>query len=94
MKKEETAVLVHPYVTKTPGIQGGAACIKGTRMTVAGLWARYDLHGQSPREITAQFPNLTLAQILDALSYAAEYQAEILEQLDKESDLYPTESSP
>jgi uncharacterized protein (DUF433 family) len=86
MGNDETAVVAHPYVAKSPDVQGGQACVKGTRMTVASLWARYDLHGQSPREIAAQFPHLSLARILDALSYAAEHEEEMRRDLEADND--------
>ena len=67
----------HPYIIKKQGIQGAQPCVKGTRITVAALWNYYDVHGLSPREISAQFPQLTLAVIFDALSYASENMTEI-----------------
>jgi uncharacterized protein (DUF433 family) len=86
--RTKTLTTNHPYVLKTQGVQGGQPCIKGTRIPVAALWNYYDCHGLSPREIVAQFPHLTLAAVLDALSYAAENQVEMNSILQSEKDSF------
>ncbi|NES24865.1 MAG: DUF433 domain-containing protein [Symploca sp. SIO3E6] len=66
----------HPYITKTPGICGGKAVIQGTRIPVSILIGHY--HNQeTPEEILAGFPQLSLAQFYAALSYYYENQSEI-----------------
>ncbi|NET62227.1 MAG: DUF433 domain-containing protein, partial [Symploca sp. SIO2E6] len=66
----------HPYITKTPGICGGKAVIQGTRIPVSILIGHYQ-NQETPEEILAGFPQLSLAQFYAALSYYYENQSEI-----------------
>lgn len=66
----------HPYITKTPGICGGQAVIQGTRIPVGILIGHYQ-NQETPGEILAGFPQISLAQFYDALSYYYENQSEI-----------------
>jgi len=65
------------WVTKTPEVCGGDACIRTTRHTVHGLveWKRL---GVSDERLLAMFqPPLTQADLDAAWQYAAEHPAEI-----------------
>ena len=67
------------WVTKTPGVCGGEACIRDTRHTVAGLvqWKRL---GKSDAELLAMFrPPLTPDDLAVAWEYAAAHPDEIEE---------------
>jgi uncharacterized protein (DUF433 family) len=66
----------HPHITKTPGICGGKAVIRGTRIPVKVLVTHYQ-NQETPAEILAGFPQLSLAQFYDALSYYYDNQNEI-----------------
>lgn len=66
----------HPHVVKNPEIRGGKAVIAGTRIPVWLLVANTQ-DGISPDEIDAAYPELTLAQIHDALSYYYDHPEEI-----------------
>lgn len=71
-----TTAAVSRYVTRNPDILGGEPIIVGTRTSVraiVGLWRL----GTPPEEIPTQFPQLTLAQVFDALSFYLDNQAEI-----------------
>jgi len=59
----------HPYVEKKPGVCGGKAVIKGTRIPVWLIFKRYRA-GEPPEEIQTAYPHLSLPQILDAIGYA------------------------
>ncbi|MDZ4842070.1 MAG: DUF433 domain-containing protein [Hyphomicrobium aestuarii] len=57
-------------ITHDPAVMGGKACIRGLRVTVStvlGLLAA----GRSRDEILAAYPYLEMADIDQALSYAA-----------------------
>ena len=57
-------------ITFTPGVMGGKACIRGTRVTVAtivGLIA----DGVTVDEILADYPYLSREDVQAALAYAA-----------------------
>jgi|SRR5580704_9823900 uncharacterized protein (DUF433 family) len=56
------------HVTATPGVCGGRPCIAGTRIRVWDV-AVLAQSGQSPDEILASFPHLTLADVHAALAY-------------------------
>mgnify|MGYP001348977476 CR=1 FL=1 len=61
----------HPRVAVDRGIQGGAPTIRGTRITVdtiLGMWEQ----GFSASQIIDEFPDLTVADIADAVAYDGE----------------------
>ena len=66
----------HPHITRQADIQGGRPVIRGTRIPVKSL-VRYIHMGMSVPEILAGFPDLTAAQLYDALSYYYDNQAEM-----------------
>ena len=67
----------HPYVELASFAGGPSAVVKGTRVPVS-IIVSYLQQGQTPESLVAEvLPRLTLAQVYDALSYAADHQAEI-----------------
>ncbi|MFP4103626.1 DUF433 domain-containing protein [Coleofasciculus sp.] len=77
-----TTTSVSRYVTRNPDILSGEPIIIGTRISVrviVGLWRL----GTPPEEIPAQYPQLTLAQVFDALSFYLDNQAEINEYIER-----------
>ena len=71
-----TTTPVSRYVTRNSDILSGEPIIMGTRISVrviVGLWRL----GTPPEEIPTQYPQLTLAQVFDALSFYLDNQAEI-----------------
>jgi len=66
----------HPYIVKDKKIVGGEPIIKGTRTPVRAVveWWKF---GAPPEEIKENLPYLSLAQILDALSYYDDHREEI-----------------
>ncbi len=63
-------------ITKTPGVCGGRACIRGTRISVWGLVA-YRRLGASDEVILRAVHGLTPADLQAALDYAAANPEEI-----------------
>jgi uncharacterized protein (DUF433 family) len=57
------------------------AFIAGTRVRVQDIYALAEVQGQSPDEIVAALPHLTLAQVHAALSYHFAHRDEILEEM-------------
>ncbi|MCL2152481.1 MAG: DUF433 domain-containing protein [Oscillospiraceae bacterium] len=57
-------------ITHDVGIMGGKACIAGTRITV-GMILMQISEGTTINELLAEYPNLTVADISEALRYAA-----------------------
>ncbi|NES18526.1 MAG: DUF433 domain-containing protein [Symploca sp. SIO3E6] len=71
-----TTTATSRYVTRNSEILSGEPIIIGTRISVrviVGLWRL----GTPPEEIPTQYPQLTLAQVFDALSFYLDNQAEI-----------------
>jgi len=67
----------HPYVVKVAGVCGGRPVIKGTRIPV-WLIIGWIKDGYTPERIHQEiYPQLSLAQIYDALSYYHDHIAEI-----------------
>ena len=77
----------HPYITKTPGICGGRPVVRGTRIPVKVLVNHFLRQNDSIEYILAGFPQLTLAQFYDSLSYYYDHQEEI--DADLEADELP-----
>jgi uncharacterized protein (DUF433 family) len=78
--KNSEVVLVGPggesVIRKTPGICGGDACIRGTRIMV---WLLVDLHkqGASDKEILEGYPTLTQSDLQAAWEYYRQNPIEI-----------------
>jgi uncharacterized protein (DUF433 family) len=72
-KSEE---VLHPYVERRPGVQGGRAVIKGSRFPVSSIVLNHR-RGLSVDEILREFPDLKPAEVYDVLSYYYDHQAEI-----------------
>lgn len=66
----------HPHVARVEGVHNGRPIIRGTRIPVKTL-VGYVHMGMSVPEVLAGFPDLTAAQLYDALSYYYDNQAEI-----------------
>ena len=58
-------------ITIEPGKRGGKPCIRGMRITVYDVLS-YLASGMSYEEVLADFPYLTIEDIMACLSYAAE----------------------
>jgi len=63
-------------ITKTPGVCGGEACIRGTRITVWGL-VEWRNMGKADDWILAGIQNLTREDMQAAWEYAAAHPGEI-----------------
>jgi uncharacterized protein (DUF433 family) len=72
----DEAATEHPHVARLAGVHGGRPVVRGTRIPVKAL-VRYFQMGMSAAEIMAGFPDLTAAQLYDALSYYYDNQAEM-----------------
>ncbi len=70
----------HPHVVRVNGVCGGRPIIAGTRISVRTIVERTCL-GDSPEQIVADYPPLTLAQVYDGLSYYHEHKAEIVAEI-------------
>ena len=58
------------HIVQQPGVMGGKACIRGTRVTVGMLVGQIGA-GNSVDEILADYPYLEREDIMQALRYAA-----------------------
>ncbi len=66
----------HPHVVRSEGSMGGEPRIDGWRFPVRDLYNYFNA-GTSPQEIIEMFSHLTLAQVLDGLSYAFDHPDEM-----------------
>lgn len=57
-------------ISRDPGVMGGKACVRGTRVTV-GLIVGQIGAGHSIEELLADYPYLQLEDVLQALRYAS-----------------------
>lgn len=58
-------------IARDPAVMGGVPCVKGTRMPVATIVA-YLGEGQTTEDILRAFPQLTVGDVREALTFAAE----------------------
>ncbi len=72
-------------ITKTPGVCGGSACIRGTRITVWGLFEWRKL-GLADAEILQRVQGLNDADLDAAWQYAATHTEEIEDALRRHAE--------
>ena len=77
------------HISSIPGVCGGKPCISGTRIRVWDI-AVLAQAGQSPDEILASFPHLSLADIHAALAYFYDNR-QTIEQQAAEDDRFAEE---
>ncbi len=65
-----------PSIEMTPGVVGGAACIRQTRIAVWMLEQARRL-GISEADLLRNYPNLTAQDLANAWNYVRSHQAEI-----------------
>src|SRR5438093_1307471 len=65
------------YITKTPGVCGGKACIAGHRIRVMDIVVLHEMRGMSRDELVQAFPGLTPADVHAALAYYFDNREEI-----------------
>ena len=78
--------VLHPYIERRPGVQGGRAIIKGSRFPVSSIVQDYR-RGLSVEEILHDFPALRPAEVHDALSYYYDHRTEIDQEIAELTDL-------
>ena len=66
----------HPHIVKVPGVASGEPIILGTRIMVRTIVEQYQL-GSSIEEILWDFPQLSSAQVHDALAYYHDHKPEM-----------------
>lgn len=69
-------MMAHRYVVTDAAFLGGEPIITGTRTPVRAIMELYR-QGLTPETIPHRLPDLSLAQVFDALSYYSDHQDEI-----------------
>lgn len=64
------------WITKTPGVCGGDACVRNTRISI-WLLESYRRQGLTSGEILTQYPGLNETDLSLAWEYAAQHPEEI-----------------
>ena len=59
-----------PRITVDPHVCGGQPCVRGLRIPVT-LVLRHLAAGQTAQEVAAEYPELTVDDVLECLRYAA-----------------------
>jgi uncharacterized protein (DUF433 family) len=78
--------VAHPYVTRDAAIQGGRPVIVGTRFPVSSIVQNHR-RGLTAEEILREFPQLTPAQVYDALSYYYDHQDDMDQEIAQQRDI-------
>lgn len=69
-------VVVH-HIVKTPGVMGGRARIKGTRISVMNVISSCEVEGWTPQDYQRSFHWLSLADVYAAFAYYHDHRAEL-----------------
>ena len=75
------------HIEINPHKCGGKPCVAGTRIRVWDIHVWHNLRGQTPEQIIAEFPQLSLADVHAALAYYLDHREEIQRQA-KEDEAY------
>jgi uncharacterized protein (DUF433 family) len=75
------------HIESLPGVCGGKPCIAGTRIRVWDIHVWHDLKGESPEQIAANFPQITVADVHAALAYYLDHREEIEQEM-KQADAF------
>lgn len=73
------------HIEITEGTCSGRPRVAGTRIRVANIVLWHD-QGQSPEEIAAAYPQLTLADVHAALAYCFDHRQEIEQQVREDAE--------
>jgi uncharacterized protein (DUF433 family) len=71
-----TAYLGIRRITRTPGVQGGRACVQGTRISVASVVLAARMYG-GVDGVRAAYAQLSPEDVADALAYYVEHREEV-----------------
>ncbi len=82
----EPQPITQKHIVSKPDVCGGKPCIAGTRIRVWDIHVWHDLRGQSPEEIVAAFPQLSLASVHAALAYYLDHREQIESQMKDAED--------
>jgi uncharacterized protein (DUF433 family) len=74
------------HIEINPNKCGGKPCIAGTRIRVWDIHVWHNLRGQSPEQIVADFPQLSLADVYSALAYYFDHREEIQRQAKQDEE--------
>jgi uncharacterized protein (DUF433 family) len=72
------------HISINPNVCGGKPCVAGTRIRVWDIHVWHNLRGQSPEQIIADFPQLSLADVHAALAYYLDHREEIQRQAEED----------
>ncbi len=73
-------------IEKKPGVCGGSACIRGTRITVWGLVESQQI-GYSEADILTSYPTISATDLANAWAYAAAFPDEIANEIKENNDV-------
>ncbi len=72
------------HIETTSGVCGGRPRIAGHRIRVQDVVVWHESLGQSPDEIVARYPQLTLADVYAALTYYFDHRDQIRQQMEED----------
>lgn len=75
------------HIVCTAGVCGGKPRIDGTRIRVQDIFVWHELRGQTPEEIVAGFPQLSLADVHAALTFYFDNREFIHQHMKEAEDL-------
>jgi uncharacterized protein (DUF433 family) len=85
-----TVPVIREYIGIKPGYCGGKPHILGHRVKVKHVAVWHEGMGMSPKQIVAEHPTITLAQVHSALAYYYDHREEIQAEIAEEEREYET----
>jgi uncharacterized protein (DUF433 family) len=79
--------IIGEFIVKTPGTCSGQARVAGTRIKVKHICTWVEKMGQSPAQVVAEHPQLSMAAVHAALAYYWSHQEEIQRDIEAEDRL-------
>lgn len=80
-------VLEKPHIESRPGVCGGKPCIIGTGISVLCLYSWHLFQRMTAEEIAGLYPQISLADVYAALTYAYDHLDEMHAALKAEDEL-------
>jgi uncharacterized protein (DUF433 family) len=84
--EEAMSATAKVHIETTPGTCGGRPRIAGTRIRVQDVYVWHELQGESPDEIVARYPELSLADVHAALMFYFDHRDDIQRQMREDAE--------
>lgn len=78
----------HPYIVRKDGVASGVAVVIGTKFPVRSVVQYVLRQGMTPEELVREFPQLSLPNVYDAISYYYDHREEVDKELAENTEAH------